>query len=152
MGWDRKKRPFRVFGLRASSGITVDTGGITITGGLLTLTSGTVKFPLLAAVSTATTLTNYGVSRLSGTSAKNYTLAPPALGHLKIITAGSTLAMTVQCTTGTYFQASTHADGAGASTAIDQATFNDGTDSLVLLGLSTVAWHVIANTGTVALA
>lgn len=121
--------------LTASSGLTVAAG---------------FRFPVTNAPTTGT-LPNYGFSRLTATTAsKNYTLAPPVAGVFKVIGAGSTLALTVTCTTGTYFQASTHADAA-PSTAVVTATFDDGTDCLLLMGCSTVRWQVLANVGTVAL-
>ena len=136
--------------LTASSGLSVGRGATILKGGLA-ISSGAFKVAV-ANVPTTGTLPNHGFSRLTATTAsKNYILAAPAAGAFKVIGAGSTLAVTVTCAAGTYFQASTHADAA-PSTAIDVATFQDGTDCLTLMGCSTIRWMVIGNVGTVSLA
>ena len=137
-------------GLVLTSGLSVGRGATILKGGLA-ISSGAFKVAV-ANVPTTGTLPNHGFSRLTATTAsKNYILAAPAAGAFKVIGAGSTLAVTVTCAAGTYFQASTHADAA-PSTAIDVATFQDGTDCLTLMGCSTIRWMVIGNVGTVSLA
>ena len=193
MGYEREKQIIRPKGVRATSGITADSGNITataggfkagaastfagvaftsgmtiakglvLTSGLsvgagatilkggLAISSGAFKVAV-ANVPTTGTLPNQGFSRLTATTAsKNYILAAPAAGAFKVIGAGSTMALTVTCAAGSYFQGSTHADAA-ASTAVDVATFQDGTDCLTLMGCSTIRWMVIGNVGTVSLA
>jgi len=136
--------------LTASSGLSVGAGATILKGGLA-ISSGAFKFAV-ANVPTTGTLPNHGFSRLTATTAsKNYILAAPAAGALKVIGGGSTLAVTVTCAAGTYFQGSTHSDAA-PSTAVDVATFNSGADCLTLMGCSTVRWMVISNVGTVSLA
>jgi len=134
MGWDRKKRPFRVYGLRASSGIKIDSGGLVM--------------PVVAAATTVAQLGNQGVSHITATTAgKNFVLGLPAAGAFKIIAPNSTLAFTVTCVANSYFMGAT-----GAPSLTRKATFNGANDALTLIGYSTAAWGVIGNQGSISLA
>ena len=148
MGWDRNKRKIRARGVRTSSGVTVDSGGVTVTAGGatiakggVTITSGVFKLPYLAAATTVAQLTNQGISHITATTAgKNFVLGLPARGALKVIVPATTLAFTVTCVANAYFVGAT-----GAPSVTRKATF-EGANPLLLIGYSSAAWGVLANT------
>ena len=70
-----------------------------------------------------------------------YTLAQPRVGRLLVISESGAAAggITVTCTVGTF-------DGTNSI-----ATFNAASETLVLLGISSTRWLIVANIGAVAL-
>lgn len=97
--------------------------------------------------STAADLANRGITQFGATAAKTYDLAAPVEGAVKVLfcTDASTAAIqTVRASTGATINF--------FSTAGDEhiAKFSQDGDSIVLVGLSSVRWGVVANIGAVA--
>jgi hypothetical protein len=99
-----------------------------------------------APVTTATTasnISNSGLTLITATAAVNYTLDAPVAGRQKILTCQSTSANTVTCTTATAvtIESSMHKITFG-STDVNNC------QSITLRGASALRWEVIALTGT----
>ena len=95
----------------------------------------------VTAASTAANISNAAITTLGSTAAKAYTLDAPEAGVMKTITmtGGTTEAQTVTLASGTF-------DGTN-----NTATFNAAAETLKLEGLSTAAFAVVSNVGSVAL-
>ena len=91
--------------------------------------------------STGTNLVNYGLTELTSTAAKSYTLDAPVLGAYKEIvnTAGSTTINTV------VVGSTVNSISVGGSSVARNLQFNGQNDSVVLRGISTTKWLVVAN-------
>jgi len=104
------------------------------------LTVTTLKCGVTAG-STEANISNTGTTTLGSTTATAYTLGAPAAGVHKVITmtGATTAAQTVTLASGTF-------DGTN-----NTATFNAAAETLVLEGLTTAAYCVSSNVGSVAL-
>ncbi len=101
-------------------------------------------FGLVATASTATNVSNVGMSLLASTAAKTFTMDAPAVGCQKqvICTAASTTVQTLNSgSTGITF------DGSA-----DTLTFNGNNEAVILQGISTTRWAILSNTGGVGIA
>jgi len=106
----------------------------------------------LTTFAAAGTLNAYGINQIVGSTAvPNYSLPAPSRGQRVTITAGlcaSGKTATVRPTSaGIYF-----ASSGTTVTNLRKLTFNGANDSVSLLGLSSVRWLIVANTGSVAIA
>ena len=91
--------------------------------------------------STAANLKAYGLTQLTSTAAKSYTIDAPFLGaHKEIVnTAGSTTINTVT------FGSTVNGISVGGSSVARKITFNGQNDAVTLTGISTSKWLVTSN-------
>lgn len=121
----------RAFGFDSETGAIIRNG----------TEGGSGETAVATVTSTATALTPRGMTSLTTTAAKDYTLSAPIAGVRKTITTSvttSTAVRTVTLASGTYLTT--------AGTAKTIATFNDINQVLSLQGVSTAAYLV---TGTI---
>ena len=158
MGNVQHKRPIMYPWLKAiSSGI--ETTGPAVFGGTLNCSSditvalantltNALNYPVEALTSTDTgAMTAFGITTLSASSATEFTLPVPAAGQVKAIycvkgTGGNT------CTaiwTTDVDNVSSFASTADDEDDIRQAVFNSNKEGLLLYGVSTAKWFIVAN-------
>lgn len=110
--------------------------------------AGALPAPLpVTAASTAANLTNYGITTISSTAAKAYTIDAPSTGNPAkyiIVTGGTTTdAKTVRIST---------ANGAATFDGTNNtATFISTNNALSFVGISTARYGIFGNIGSVAL-
>jgi len=140
--------------LKSAGEIDVESGGhidlasggyiAAASGGYVTLADGSYLSMPVVAGTTATALTNFGISTIASTGAsKGFTSAAPAAGLVKALIctaiAGTSAPLTVTRATTTFT-----IDGGTV------ATFDAAKDALFLVGVSATAYWVLSNVGTVA--
>lgn len=131
----------------------VSGGSINVeSGGSLTFDNGgSMAMPVTtrSASQTATAIPDYGVTTIEATtSAPVYTLSGPSqAGLIKII------AVTANTSSGTCnVNAETTAVTFGSSATVNQLQFNNVVDRVMIVSLSTSAWAIVGNIGSVAVA
>lgn len=104
-------------------------------GSVTTTVSSMTPFGLIETASTAAALSNIGLSRLTATASKTYSLSAPFAGALKMLhkSAASTKIISVNAGSGVTF------DGSN-----DDMTFNGADDAAILLGVSATRWVILA--------
>ena len=98
--------------------------------------------------STATNVRHFGITSLTSTAAKTFTIDAPVPGCKKTITmtAGTTTINTVT------FGSTVNGISVGGSSTTRKLQFNAINDSVTLEGITTTKWLVTSNTGSVVIA
>jgi len=169
MGFEHHKRPVKSPYFRAVSSGVQTTGPATIDNTLACSSKATVADTLVVtkgitgssqviytlglkdatvqALATGGTINGYGITTLTATTTRTYTMAGPTAGMLKEIycisatTTNTAVASFSGATgsTGYFFQNTTN-----AANSQRKVTFNGSNEGLLLRGVSSVAWFVVA--------
>lgn len=128
----------RKFGFDSETGALIRDG---IEGG-----AGDASVQSATSATTATAITPRGITTLSSSAAKGYTLTAPITGVPKTLTAtsSSTAIRTVTLASGTF--------GTTAGSTFTAAAFDGEGDTLILTALSTALYRVSSNVGAVTFA
>lgn len=139
---------------RASAGVLGVTGGMSVSttlavtgaasfAGLVSLAAGlALSVTTATCATTGTAIVNRGLTILTSTTTKTYSLAAPVAGIVKAIicTASGTSVKTVKSPAGVTV------DGTN-----DDLTFNAANEAVILIGCSSTRWGVISNVNAVGL-
>jgi len=129
--------------IESGADIDIESGGHVdlASGGYIDIESGAYVLLPVTTASTASTITNYGLTIIASTAAKTYNIAAPGVGTVKhiCVTGGSTAIRVVQrLTTAFTFNA-----------ADTKLSFNAIEDAVILLGVSATKYVIMSNVGSV---
>lgn len=107
-----------------------------------------VNFTYTETASTATNVKHFGLTELTSTAAKTFTIDAPVPGCDKtiVMTAGTTTINTVT------FGSTVNGISVGGASTTRKLQFNAINDSVTLRGLTATKWLVTSNTGSVVIA
>lgn len=138
-------------GSLTNAGTETLSGTVSLTGTMSVSTTGLINLPVTTNNTTSGTLPNFGVISFGSTLASVYSLTNPTAGGQRVC-----LCVTAQTTIGQVVRTASTActivgTTSGPGVTLRTLTFPTGGSAAELVSLSSTAWFLLVNTGTVVL-